>query len=93
MQKSVLHECQKLSTFDHVGREFLMLDGHGTDHLTESVMLGSAFQTSWAMKNLHDKFTLFQTQTLLHLISGLRYSRPVVQRNNHMTVKKAPSPY
>ncbi len=67
MQKSVLHECQKLSTFDQVGREFLMLDRHDRD-LTESVMLGSAFQTSWVMKNLHDKSTLFQTQTYLHLI-------------------------
>ncbi len=67
MQKSVLHACQKLSTFDQVGREFLMQDRHGRD-LAESVMLSPAFQTSWVMENLHDKSTLFQTQTLLHLI-------------------------
>ncbi len=67
MQKSVLHECQKLSSFDRVGTEFLMQDRHGRE-LTESVMLGAAFQTSWVMKNLHDKFTLFQTQTFLQLI-------------------------
>ncbi len=44
-----------------------MQDRHGRD-LADSVMLGPAFQTSWVMKNLHDKFTLFQTQTCLHLI-------------------------
>ncbi len=70
MQKSVLHECQiKLCTFDQVGRESLMQDRHGRD-LTDSVMLGPAFQTSGVMENLHDKFTLLQTQTYLHLISS-----------------------
>ncbi len=69
MQKSVLHECQKLYTFDQVGGEFLMQDRHGRD-LAASVMLSPAFQTSWVMEKLHDKFTLFQTQTFLHLIPG-----------------------
>ncbi len=46
-----------------------MQDRHGGD-LAESVMLSPAFQTSWVMENLHDKLTLFQTQTLLHLIRG-----------------------
>ncbi len=68
MQKSVLHESQKLPTFDQVGREFLMQDRHERD-LTDSAMLGPAFQTSRVMENLHDKFTLFQTQTFLHLIT------------------------
>ncbi len=68
MQKSVLHECQDLSTFDQVGREFVMQDRHGRD-LAESVMLSPGFQTSWVMENLHDKFTLFQTHSLLHLIN------------------------
>ncbi len=53
-----------------------MQDRHGGD-LAESVMLSPAFPTSWVMENLRDKFTLFQTQTLLHLISEilLRNSR------------------
>ncbi len=59
MQKSVLHECQKLSTFDQDGREFLMQDRHGRD-LAESVMLSPALQISWVMENLHDKLTLFR---------------------------------
>ncbi len=67
MQKSVLHECQKLPTFDQVRREFLMQDRHERD-LSDSAMLGPAFQTSRVMENLHDKFTLFQTQTFLHFI-------------------------
>ncbi len=67
MQKSVLHECQKLSTFDKVGTEFLMQNRHGRD-LAESVMLSPAFQASWVMEILHDKSTLFQTQTFLRLI-------------------------
>ncbi len=70
MQKSVLHECQKLSTFDQVWKEFFMQVRHGRD-LTDSVMLGPAFafQTSRVMKNLHHKSTLFQTQTFLHSIA------------------------
>ncbi len=71
MRKSVLHECQKLYTFDQAGGEFLMQDRHGRD-LAESVMLSPAFQTPWVMENLHDKSTLFQTQTFLHLISRHR---------------------
>ncbi len=55
MRKSVLHEGQKLSTFDQAGWEFLMQDRHSRD-LTDSVMLGPASQTSWVMENLHDKF-------------------------------------
>ncbi len=46
-----------------------MQDRHGSGRdLAEFVMLSPAFQTLWVMENLHDKFTLFQTQTLLHLI-------------------------
>ncbi len=67
MQKSLLHECQELYTFDQLRREFLMQGRHGRD-LAESFMLSPAFQTSWLMENLHDKSTLFQTQTFLHLI-------------------------
>ncbi len=69
MQKSVLHECQKLPTFgfDQVGAEFLMQNRHGRD-LAESVMLSPALQTSWVMENLHDKSTFFQTQTYVQCI-------------------------
>ncbi|CAD7973808.1 unnamed protein product [Amoebophrya sp. A120] len=45
----------------------LMQDRHERD-LTDSVMLGLAFQTSRVMENLHDNFTLFQTQTFWHFI-------------------------
>ncbi len=76
MQKSVLHECQKLSTFDQIGTEFLMEDRHGGD-LAESVMLSPAFQTLRVMENLHDKSTLFQTQTFLHLIVCYELPRQV----------------
>ncbi len=54
MQKSVSHECQKLSAFDQVEREFLMQERHDRAQ-KESVMLGLAFQTSWVMENLHHK--------------------------------------
>ncbi len=37
MQKSVLHECQKLSTFDQDGREFVMQDRHDRDLTVDSV--------------------------------------------------------
>ncbi len=53
-KKSVLRECQKLSAFDQVEREFLMQERHDRD-LKESVMLGLAFQTSCVMENLHHK--------------------------------------
>ncbi len=55
MKKSVLHECQKLSSFDQVQREFLMQYRHKRD-LKESVMLGHALRTSWIIENLHGKF-------------------------------------
>ncbi len=45
---------QKSSSFDQVGRGFLMQDRHERGR-TESVMLGPAFQTSWVMEKLHDK--------------------------------------
>ncbi len=46
-----------------------MQDRHeDRDHFAETVMLGPALQTSWGFENVHDKFALFQTQTLLHLI-------------------------
>ncbi len=54
MQKSVLHEYQKLSTFDLIERQFLMQNRHDTT-LTESVMLCPTYQTSWVMGHLHDK--------------------------------------
>ncbi len=54
MQKSVLRECQKLSAFDQVEREFLTQERHDRD-LEDSVMLGLAFQTPWVMENLHHK--------------------------------------
>ncbi len=54
MQKSVLHDCQMLSTFDQVERQFLMQDRHDSD-LTESVMLDLPLQIIWVMENLHDK--------------------------------------
>ncbi len=54
MQKSVLRDYQKSSSFDKVGRQFLMQDRHEKDR-TESVMVGPAFQTSWVMEKLHDK--------------------------------------
>ncbi len=55
MQKSSLHDYQKVSIFEQAGTEFLMQDRHDTD-LTESVMLvDPAFQTSCVMLNLHEK--------------------------------------
>ncbi len=50
----MLHDYQKMSIFDQVGSEFLMQDRHDT-HVTESVMLDPAFQTSCVMLNLHEK--------------------------------------
>ncbi len=50
-----MHECQKLSTSsDQIEREFLTQDHRHDGDLTESVMLGPAFQTSWVMHKLHD---------------------------------------
>ncbi len=68
-----------------------MQDRHDRD-LKEFVMLGPAFQTSWVMEDQHDKFTFFQTQTLLRLI------RKVLQRSENfprddIKVKNPPTPY
>ncbi len=92
MQKSVLHECQKLSTFEQVGTEFLMQNRRGRD-LAESVMLSPAFRTSWVMENLHDKSTLFQTQTFLHLIDvdmNANEKSQIGTRYKSATVHKVP---
>ncbi len=65
-----------------------MQDRHDRD-LTESVMLGPTFQTSWVMENLRDKFALLQTQTLfLHLIPKFRIQRaePVFATADHVCI-------
>ncbi len=53
--KSVLHDCQKLSsTFDLIERQFPVQDRHDRT-LTEFVMLCPTYhQTSWVMEKLHD---------------------------------------
>ncbi len=54
IQKSVLHDLQKVLISRHPQRAFLMHNGHHQG-AAEPVMLGPAFQTLWSLEKLHDK--------------------------------------
>ncbi len=75
MQKSVLHDYQKSSSFDQVVRQFLMQDRHERDR-TESVMLDPAFQTSWVMEKLHDKSRILPDPDIFTSDNNTRWESP-----------------